>query len=208
MKTKTLIWIIVGCILFIVLGYLGYLFFMKHQYSPGIKNLSKHKIALVYCSYNNDDVSELADIIGSKLKVDKIKLEPVKPYSNNNAEFIARIKQENSDLSKVDLLNGSVYVKKYDLFVFATPVIEDKPCPVVQKFVLDHQKDLENKPYTTVVRFNDNQTPKNALLFFSYKLYNSIKKPSFVTKVQDKKQLEYEFNLWFDSMKFSREELR
>ena len=207
MQTKKIIWIITGCILFSLLAGCGYLFFMKHKFAPGIKNLSKQHIGIIYCSYN-DSISDIVNIIGEKLQADKIKLEPAIAYSKDSKEFTARVKQENANLDKVILKNDNINVKNYNLLIFWTSFIKDKPCPAIQKFVLDNKDSMIQKPYSMLILYNENENPKNTVQFFVYKLYHSIRKPSFITRMKSKDQLDYEIKLWFDQMQFTREELK
>ena len=89
-----------------------------------------------------------------------------------------------------------------------TPILENKPCPVMQKFVLSNQEKFFKKPVSLLILYKQGQIPKETAEFFRYKLYNSIWKPSFVTMEKGKDQLDYEIDLWFNLMEFKREELR
>ena len=75
-------------------------------------------------------------------------------------------------------------------------------------FVITNEDRFDKKPVSMLILYKDNQMPKDTAEFFRYKLYHSIWKPSFVTTVKEKNQLDYEIDLWFNLMEFKREELR
>ncbi len=197
-----------GVIAFLLLVFLGYFWYMNKTYKPGIENLSKENIGIFYCSYNNDGVSSIVDTITQKLKADKIEIKPAVPYPTDENAFMTRIKKENEDVSKVVLNNNIIDIRKYKLIILGTPILDNHPCPVMQKFVITNEDRFDKKPVSMLILYKDNQIPKDTAEFFRYKLYHSIWKPSFVTTVKEKNQLDYEIDLWFNLMEFKREELR
>ena len=207
MDAKKLTIIISGIVGFLLLVIIGYLIFMNKTYKPGIEALSKKNIGIFYCSYD-DQVANIVNIIGGKLKADKIEIKPAVKYPADKAQFTERIKQENANISKVALSNDIIDIRKYKLIIMGTPILENKPCPVMQKFVLSNQERFFKKPVSLLILYKQGQIPKDTAEFFRYKLYNSIWKPSFVTMEKDKDQLDYEIDLWFNLMEFKREELR
>ncbi len=207
MDKKKLAIIISGVVGFLLLVTLGYFILMNTTYKPGIENLSKKNIGIFYCSYD-DQVANMVNIIAGKLKADKIEIKPAAKYPTDKAQFTERIKQENANISKVALGNDIVDIRKYKLIIMGTPILENKPCPVMQKFVLSNQERFFKKPVSLLILYKQGQIPKDTAEFFRYKLYNSIWKPSFVTMEKPKDQLDYEINLWFNLMEFKRDELR
>lgn len=208
MNIKKLAIIIALGVLFLLLVFFGFSVFMNKTYKPGIKDLSKKNIGIFYCSYGDDGVKGVVDVIASKLKAEKIEIKPAVAYPQDQTAFIERIKQENFDITNVALDNELIDIRQYKLIILGSPVIEDKPCPVLQRFVIDNQSRFDKKPVSVLVLYKDGQSPRNTVEFFNYKLYGAVVKPSFITTQKDKNQLDYEVNLWFDLMEFKREELR
>ncbi|MBO6181129.1 hypothetical protein J6O86_05525 [bacterium] len=207
-KKKLVLFITIG-ILFIFLFIIGFLVYSHQTVKPGVKNLAKEKIGVIYCSYNNDGVKDIVDIISKKIKSEVIELKPAVAYPTNKEEFVKRVDTENADISKVVLDNKIIDLRKYKLVIFATPVLRNKTCPVLQKFIDDNAPRIVNKPVASVVRYE--QTDKDireTLDYLYYRLHDGKQKPNFVTYARDKKQLEYEIGLWFDEMEFERGDLR
>ncbi len=207
MKTKTLILLSVIGIIFIFLGFIGYQYYMKQNIQPGVKNLAKENIGIIYCSYN-EGIQDIVNIISKKLKADIIELKPAVPYPTDKEEFYKRIQLENGDLSKVVLDNKLIDLKKYKLLIFGTPVIKEQPCPVIKKFLEDNADRINNKSVATIVKYNEKENTVPTQEYFYYKLYKAKQKPNFVTMAKDKTELNYTLELWFNEMQFAREELR
>lgn len=208
MEIKKTIITVTGIIVFLLLVFLGYVLFMNATYKPGIDRLSKENIGIFYCSYNNDGVSAIVDQITKKLKADKIEIKSAVAYPTDENAFMDRIKKENEDVSKVVLDNNTIDITKYKLIILGTPILDNHPCPVMQKFIIANGDRFDKKPVSMLILYKQGQIPKDTAEFFRYKLYHSIWKPSFVTMVKGKEQLDYEIDLWFNLMEFKREELR
>lgn len=208
MKSKTLVLLIVLAIAAIALGFIGFQIYSKKKFTPGTENLSKKNIALIYCSYNNDGVKQLVYMTSQKIKADVIELKTAVPYPADNVEFIKRINQENEDVSKIALDNNVIDLRKYNLVIFATPVIEKKACPVMQKFLDENKDRLKNKPVTSIVKYKKGEDITGTTKYFYYRFYDAVRKPNFLTFAEDKKQLTHELQLWLDQMEFTHEELR
>lgn len=208
MDKKKLILFITTGILLLFLIIVGLLIYSHQSYKPGVEKLAKENIGVIYCSYNNDGIKDIVDIINKKLKSDVIELKPAVTYPTNKDEFSKRIDAENADITKVILDNKVIDLRKYKLIVFATPVIRNKPCPVLQKFISENKSRIVNKPVATIVRYEENDDTKETLEYLYYELHEGKQKPNFITFSRDKKQLEYEIGLWFDEMEFERGDLR
>lgn len=207
MKVKTLLLWIVLSLALIFLLFIGFQYFMKKVYAPGTERIAKENVAIIYCSYNNDGVKDLVDIIAKKLKADEIELKVAVPYPEDNAAFLKRIDKENEDVSKVVLSNKLVDFKNYKVVVFGTPVIQKHPCPAIQKFLDDNGQLLSNNITSMIVKYKDGEDPRLTMEYFYYKLYNTHQKPGFLTFATDKNQLDHEIQMWFDEMQFTHEEL-
>ncbi len=208
MKVKTMVLLVVLAIAGIFLGFIGLQIYNKKTFTPGTAQLSKMSTSIIYCSYNDDGVKQLVDMTEKKIKAEVIELKSAVPYPTDNAEFIKRIKEENENLSKVVLDNQTIDLKKYKLIIFATPVIEKKPCPVMQKFLEDNNGRLDNRAVSTIVKYKKGTDATGTMKYFFYKFYHSFKKPSFLTFAESKEQLMHELQLWLDQMEFTHDELR
>ena len=207
MKIKTFVLLIILSIAFIFTGFVGYQIYTNQEFKPGVKQLARENIAIIYCSYN-DGVENIVDIIANKLNADVVELKSAIPYPTDKTEFLKRIDAENADISKVILDNGLIDIKKYNLIVLGTPVIQKKPCPVLQKFLEDNEARFNKKPVAAVVKFSEGGDATETMKYLYYNLYNASKKPNFLTFAEDKQQLEHELQLWFDAMEFTHGELR
>ena len=65
MKTKTFVLLIVLFIALFVLGFIGFQFYMKQEYTPGAENIAKSKVAVIYCSYG-EGLKGMVDIVKNK----------------------------------------------------------------------------------------------------------------------------------------------
>ena len=208
MRTKTFILLIGLIIAILVFGLIGFQIYMKQPYTPGVKNLAKSNIAVLYCTYG-EGIKDIIDIVGNKVKADVIEIKPAVAYPTNKEDFDKRIKGENEGLSSIILDNQDINIRKYKLIIFATPIIQNKPCPVIQKLIIDNEGRFKNKAVSALVLFNDGtDNTKDTMDFFYYKLHDANQKPNFLTLKRGKEQLNYEIKLWFDQMEFKREELR
>jgi len=208
MKTKTFVMLILLFITVFVLGFIGFQFFLKQNYKPGVDGIAKVNTAILYCSYG-EGVKNMVDVIANKIKSDVIEIKPAVPYPADKAALYDRIKKENEGLSAIVLDNIDINIRKYKLLIFATPIIQDKPCPVIQKLINDNEARFKNKAVSTLVMYDEaKDTPKATMDFFYYRLHEARQKPSYLTLSKGKEQLEYEIKLWFDEMEFKREELR
>lgn len=209
MDKKKLVLLITTGILLLFLIIIGFLIYSHQSFKPGAEKLAKEKIGVIYCSYNNDGVKDIVDIISKKIKAEVIELKPAVAYPTNKDEFSKRIDAENADISKVVLDNKVIDLRKYKLVIFATPVLKNKTCPVLHKFIDENAPRIANKPVAAVVRYE--QTDKDireTLDYLYYRLHDGKQKPNFITFSRDKNQLEYEINLWFNEMEFERGDLR
>ena len=206
MDKKTFIWIILAIIIIPIILYLGFIIFQNQKISPGIKGLSKYKVGVFYCSYN-DEIPSLAEMIKTRLNAKTFQIKPAVPYPKDPQEFKNRIKKDNKDISKVVIDVNKEDLRKYDYIIFGTPVMEDSVCPELKRFIINNQKRIENKPVSVLVLYKKGELPANTLLFFKSKLYNAIWKPGFITEMRSRQQLNYEFDLWFNLMQFKRKEL-
>lgn len=207
-KKKLVLFITIG-ILLIILFIIGFLVYSHQTFTPGVKNLAKQRIGVIYCSYNNDGVKDIVDIVSRTIKAEVIELKPAVPYPTSNEEFSKRIDVENADISKVVLDNKVIDLRKYKLVIFATPVLKNQTCPVLHKFIDENAPRLANKPVAAIVRHE--KTDKNireTLDYLYYRLHNGKQKPNFITFSRNKKQLKYEISLWLDEMQFERGDLR
>ena len=208
MNIKTFVLSIMLSVSLMLLVFIGYRMYERHSFQPGLKKLSQENIAIIYCSHNNDGVKDAVDIVSKKLKADVIELKSAVAYPSDSAEFLKRIEQENSDISRVVLDNQLIDIAKYKLIVLATPVIQKQPCPVMQKFLNMNEARFNNKPVAVIVKYEKGGNASQTMQYFYYKLYRASKKPNFLTYSSDKKQLEHEFQIWFDEMKFTPKELK
>ena len=208
MKTKTMVLLTVLGIAFLALAFIGFQIYGKKTFNPGTKILAKKHTGIIYCSYGNDGVKQLVDITAKKINADVIELKSAVPYPADNAEFIKRIDAENNDVSKIILDNKIIDLRKYKLLVFATPVIQKKPCPVMHKFINDNKDRLNKKAVTTIIKYKKGADSTETSKYFFYKFYHASRKPSFLTFAENKDQLLYELQLWLDQMEFTHEELR
>ena len=87
MKTKLLVLLIVSTIAIIAACFVGYQYYMKQPYNPGVKDLAKKNSAIIYCSYG-EGIKDIVNIIDSKLKTDIIELKPAVAYPADKTEFI------------------------------------------------------------------------------------------------------------------------
>ncbi len=207
-KKKLVLFMTIG-ILLLFLVIIGFLIYSHQIYKPGVEKLTKEKIGVIYCSYNNDGVKDIVDIITRTIKAEVIELKPAVAYPTNEDEFSKRIESENADISKVVLDNKVIDLRKYKLIIFATPVLQNKTCPVLHKFIDENAPRIAHKPVAAVVRYE--KTDKNireTLDYLYYRLHGGKQKPNFITYSRDKNQLEYEINLWFNEMEFERGDLR
>ena len=208
MKTKTFVLLIVLFIALFVLGFIGFQIYMKQEYNPGADNIAKSKVAVIYCSYG-EGVKGMVDIIKDKVKADLFELKPAVAYPTDKEKFAERIMNENQDLSSVILDNQDINIRKYKFFIFATPVIQNKACPVIQKLINDNAGRFKNKAVTYLIMYDEkNDNPKETTDFFYYRLHEAKQKTGFMTIKRGEQQLNYEIKLWFDNMKFKREELK
>lgn len=208
MKTKTFVLLIVLFIALFVLGFIGFQFYMKQEYTPGAENIAKSKVAVIYCSYG-EGLKGMVDIVKNKTNADLFELKSAVAYPTDKEKFAERIKNENNNLSSVILDNQDINIRKYKFFIFATPVIQNKACPVLQKLINDNSSRFKNKATAYFVLYDDKKdNPKETTDFFYYRLYESRQKPGFMTLKRGQQQLNYEIKLWLDNMSFKREELR
>ena len=208
MTKKNLILAIVAAILVPLILFIGYLIYSNQKIMPGMKGISKMNVGVFYCTYNNDNIPKFADMIKSRLNAKVYQIDAAVPYPKDPDAFIKRIKEENKAVEKLTLRPYDIDLKKIDYMIFATAVYDDQPCPALKKFVIDNQDLFNNKFVSVMVLHKDKEIPANTVLFFSRKFYKAIWKPAFITKMKDMKQLNYEFDLWFNLMQFKRKELR
>lgn len=206
MDKKTLIKAIVGAILIPIILFIGYFIYINQKIAPGMKGISKLNVGVFYCTYN-DDIPKFVDMIKKRLNAKTYQIDTATPYPKDIEGFNNRIKEENKNIEKLVLEPYNIDLKKIDYYIFATAIIDDQACPALKKFVIDNQKDFDNKLVSVMVLYKDKEIPANTVLFFKRKFYNAIWKPAFITKMKDMKQLNYEYDLWFNLMEFKRKEL-
>ena len=200
--------IIAGSVVLIILiGLLGRVLYMHHRISPGMEGLSKLNVGVLYCTHN-DNIPTLVGMIKKRLNAKTFEIANASPYPKNEAEFKNRVREEGKDVSKVAVDAPSIDLQKFDFLVIASPVMEDRPCPALQRYIIDNHREFKDIPVSVLVTYKANEVPANTQLFFKRKLYAGIWKPPFVTKSTDMKKLNREFDLWFNLMEFERYELK
>ena len=208
MRTKTFLLLIFLFIVLFVLGFIGFQIFMKQNYNPGTKGIAKSKVAIIYCSYG-EGVKNMVDVISNKVNAEIIELKPAVSYPANKEEFAERIKKENENIAAIVLDNQDINIRKYKFIIFATPVLQNMPCPVMQKLINDNASRFKNKAVSNLVMYDEKKdNPKGTTDFFYYRFHEARQKPGFLTLNKGKEQLEYEIKRWFDEMEFKREELK
>lgn len=207
MKNKKTIMTILTVVLCVLFGWLGFYLFENQNIKPGVAGLAKRKVGIFYCSYN-DDTATVVSMLDNILKTKSIEIKTNEPYPKDTKKFLDRITQENQNLTRVVLEDSNIDLQKYDYMIFATPVINNKPCPAIQRFVLDKYPTIQKKPVSVVILYKDGELPGNTMLFFTRKLALSVWKPPFVTKLKREKTMNYQLNMWLNNMRFKRKELR
>lgn len=206
-KIKIALWAAISVILVIFIAFLSRYFYMHHRVNPGMAGLSKFNVGVLYCSHN-DEIPTLIDMIKKRIKVKTFEIIPLKPYPKDSAAFKERLHSDNADIGKVTYFDPGIDISKFGYIIVGTSVMEDRPCPALQKYLVDHQKEFEGIPISVLVLYKKGEIPANTVLFLKRKLYAGYWKPPFVTTIKNKKQLNDEFDLWFNEMQFERQELK
>lgn len=206
MNNKNILRTIAIVILIPVVIFIFYLFFMYHKINPGIQGLSNYKVGIFYCTMN-DEVPTLVNMAKTRLKTKAYEVRTVVPYPKDAAELNERLKEENGDLDKIILERINTDVAKYEYIIMATPVVNNKPCPQLQKFVFENQSKLENKPISLIILYKNGESFKDTHLFFIHNI-RATWKSNYITEIKDPKKQNYEFDLWLNSMQFKRAEFK
>lgn len=206
MNNKNILRTIAIVILIPVVIFIFYLFFMYHKITPGIQGLSNYKVGIFYCTMN-DDVPTLVNMAKTRLKTKAYEVRTVVPYPKDAAELNERLKEENGDLDKIILERINTDVAKYEYIIMATPVVNNKPCPQLQKFVFENQSKLENKPISLIILYKKGESFKDTHLFFIHNI-RATWKSNYITEIKDPKKQNYEFDLWLNNMQFKRAEFK
>ena len=206
MNNKNILRTIAIVILIPVVIFIFYLFFMYHKITPGIQGLSNYKVGIFYCTMN-DEVPTLVNMAKTRLKTKAYEVRTVVPYPKDAAELNERLKEENGDLDKIILERINTDVAKYEYIIMATPVVNNKPCPQLQKFVFENQSKLENKPISLIILYKKGESFKDTHLFFIHNI-RATWKSNYITEIKDPKKQNYEFDLWLNNMQFKRAEFK
>ena len=206
MNNKSILRTIAIVILIPVVIFMFYLFFMYHKITPGIQGLSNYKVGIFYCTID-DEVPTLVNMAQKRLKAKVYEVRSAVPYPKDADELNERLKEEGRNLDKIIIESVNTDISKYDYIILATSVVNNNACPQLQKFVIDNQRKLANKPISLIILYKKGESFKDTHLFFIHNI-NATWKSNYITEIKDSKKQNYEFDLWLNSMQFKRAEFK
>lgn|SRR5574344_158959 len=102
--------------------------------------------AIVYYSYSGNTKS-IVDIINNKLNIDVIKIDTIKPYSNNYDEVVDSAINETKENYQPEII--SINIDKYDEIILCSPVWWYTVASPINTFI--HEYKLNNKKIIPVI---------------------------------------------------------
>lgn len=100
-----------------------------------VKSNSKMKTLIVYFSYTAGNTKRIAEKIQTAVGGDIVRLEPVKPYSDNYETVVSQGQEEVNSGFMPELKPLGVDIKDYDRIIVGTPTWWYRMAPVVLSFL-------------------------------------------------------------------------
>ena len=104
---------------------------------------------VVFFSYTGNTL-KIADMIKEKLECDVLRINPVKPYSDDYQSVVDEEEDSNNFNKIIEIEDTNIDLSKYDEIIVGTPVWWYSVTPAVRTFL--RKNDLSNKvivPYAT-----------------------------------------------------------
>lgn len=207
-------WIIGGSILGVLLLIVLFIVFATIRYNnmrkpirPGITEISKQKIAIIYHPYN-EGIIQVADLIRSKVGGTVYLIEPTKPYPTKTVDH-ARIKNEQEHPEKLALKKYDIDLKRYHIIFLGAPVIDSNLSPVMMKYLLDNRASfLPNQIIIPFTYYNEKENTIKSDEFVYYHTGRTTKKNGFLTSNTNKMGNDMYITLWLNDMRFYKYELK
>lgn len=207
-------WIIGGSILGVLLLIVLFIVFATIRYNnlkkpikPGITEISKQKIAIIYHPYN-EGIIQVADLIRSKVGGTVYLIEPTKPYPTKKIDH-ARIKKEQEHPENLALKKYDIDLKRYHIIFLGVPVIDSNISPVMMKYLLDNETSfVPNQIIIPFIYYNGQDNTIESDKFIYYHTGRTTKKNGYRTSNTDKEGNNMYITLWLNDISFYRYELK